>query len=99
MQKEDAYTATLRNAKTLVKYPDLRIVLIAIKAETHIEGHKAPGTISIQALTGRLRLCLPDQEVEIAAGSLITLERALPHDVKALQDSSFLLTISGSGGA
>ncbi len=46
------------------------------------------------ALTGKLRLHLPDQTVELPAGRLLTLERALPHDVEALEESSFLLTIS-----
>ena len=95
LQHEDPYAGTPRNAKTLVKYPELRIVLIAMKSGTHIEGHKTESSIAIQTLTGKLFLGLPDQEVEIPAGSLVTLGRALPHDVKALEESSFLLTISG----
>jgi len=98
LRQEDAWTTRLRNAKTLVKYPDLRIVLIAMKSGTRMEGHKADGSISIQALAGKLRLHLPDQAVEIPAGRLLTLQRALPHDVDALEDSSFLLTISWPRG-
>ena len=63
-----------------------------------MEGHRAEGSISIQALTGKLRLHLPEQTVELPAGRLLTLERALPHDVEALEDCSFLLTISWSRG-
>jgi quercetin dioxygenase-like cupin family protein len=99
LRQEDAWKTTLRNAKTLVKYPDLRIVLIAMQAGTRMEGHKADGSISIQMLTGKVRLHLPDQTVELPAGRLLTLERALPHDVEALEDSSFLLTISWPRGA
>lgn len=98
LRKEAAWTTTARNAKTLVKYPDLRIVLIAMKSGTRMEGHKAAGSISIHALAGKLRLHLPDQAVEIPAGLMLTLERALPHDVEALEDSSFLLTISWPRG-
>lgn len=97
LRQEDAWRSTSRNAKTLVKYADLRIVLIALKSGMRMEGHKADGSISIQGLTGRLRLHLPDQAVEVPAGGLLTLERALPHDVEALQDCSFLLTISWPG--
>jgi len=95
---EGAWKRTSRNAKTLVKYPDLRVVLIAMQAGTRMEGHKADGSISIQGLTGKLRLHLPGQSVELPAGRLLTLERALPHDVEALEDSSFLLTISWPRG-
>jgi hypothetical protein len=39
-----------------VKYADLRIVLIAMKSGIRREGHKADGSISIQGLSGKLRL-------------------------------------------
>lgn len=93
LRQEDAWRITSRNTKTLVKYPDFRIVLISLKSGKRIEGHKADESISIQALTGKLRLHLPGQAVELPAGHLLTLERALPHDVEALEDSSFLLTL------
>lgn len=99
LRREDAWNTTSRNAKTLVKYADLRIVLIAMMAGTQMEGHKADGSISIQGLTGNLRLHLVDQTVELPAGRLLTLERGLLHDVKAMEDSSFLLTISWPRGA
>ncbi len=94
LRQEDPWKNTSRNAKTLVKYPDLRIVLIAMKGGTQMEGHKTDGNLSIHALTGTLRLHLPEQAVELPAGRLLALERALPHDVEALEDSTFLLTIS-----
>ena len=98
LRQEDPWKSTSRNAKTLVKYADLRIVLMAMKAGTLMEGHKADGSISIHTLTGKLRLHLSEQTVELPAGRLLTLERALPHDVEALEESSFLLTISWPRG-
>ena len=98
LRREGPWNTTSRNAKTLVKYADLRIVLIAMKSGTRMEGHKADGSISIQGLTGNLRLHLADQTVELPAGRLLTLERGLPHDVEATEDSSFLLTISWPRG-
>jgi len=98
LRQEEPWKTTSRNAKTLVKYADLRVVLITMKAGTRMEGHKADGSISIHALTGKLRLHLSEQTVEVPVGRLLTLERALPHDVEALEDSSFLLTISWPRG-
>jgi len=99
LRQEDAWTETSRNTKTLVKYPDLRIVLITLKAGGRMEDHQTEGSLAMHCLTGKLRLLLPHQSVELLAGSLLTLERALPHDVEALEDSSFLLTIAWPRGA
>ena len=99
LRQEDPWSTTARNAKTLVKYADLRIVLIAMKSEIRMEGHKANGSVSIQCLTGKVRILLADQTVELSAGRLLTLARGLPHEVEAMEDSSFLLTISWPRGA
>jgi len=99
LRQEGPWKTTSRNAKTLVKYADLRVVLIVMKSGTRMEGHRADGSISIQSLTGKLYLHLPHQAVELPVGCLLTLERALPHYVEALEDSSFLLTISWPKGA
>lgn len=97
MRREEAWQSG-RNAKTLVKYPDFRIVLILMKPNTRMIEHKAAGRISIHALAGRVRLHLPDQTVDIPAGSVLALERAVPHDVEALEESAFLLSISWPQG-
>ncbi len=93
LRQEEAWKTTSRNAKTLVKYPDLRVVLIVMKAGTRMEGHRTNESISLQALAGRLRVHLPGHAAELSAGNLLTLERAMPHEVEALEDCSFLLTI------
>ncbi|HWR13887.1 MAG TPA: hypothetical protein VN577_03610 [Terriglobales bacterium] len=80
-------------ANTLVKYPDLRIVLVALKAGGALHEHRTSGRISIQALTGKLTLHLRDEILELAAGQLATLDHDLVHDVVAQVDSVFLLTI------
>jgi quercetin dioxygenase-like cupin family protein len=98
LRQEHQWSSTSRNAKTLVKYADLRIVLIAMKLGIRMEGHKADGSISIQGLTGNLRVHLANQTVEVPAGRLLTLERGLPHEVEAEEDSSFLLTIAWPRG-
>jgi quercetin dioxygenase-like cupin family protein len=90
-------TATWRdsghNAKELVKYSDLRIALILLKAWKRIEGHKADARISIQTISGRLKLHLSDETVQLGPGQVLTLERGVKHDVEAEEESAFLLTI------
>lgn len=43
-------------------------------------------------------LNLPEQTVELPAGHLLALGRALPHDVEAVEDSAFLLSIAWPKG-
>src|SRR6202162_5042619 len=85
---------TGRSSKTLVKYPDLRIVLIAMKANTRMHEHTAAGRISVHTLNGHIRLHLPEQVVDLPVGHLLALDQCVPHDVEASEDSAFLLTLS-----
>jgi quercetin dioxygenase-like cupin family protein len=85
---------TGRSSKTLVKYADLRIVLIAMKANTQMHEHTAAGRISVQTLKGHIRLRLPGRIVDVPAGHLVALDQCVPHDVEATEESAFLLTLS-----
>ena len=81
-------------AKTLAKYPDLRVVLIVMKAGGRLEKHRAEGCISVQTLDGRIRFNTAEGTVELVAGQMLTLESGIPHDVEGIVDSAFLLTIA-----
>jgi quercetin dioxygenase-like cupin family protein len=98
VRSELSYQEGDRNANTLVKEPDFRIVLTALRPGTRVREHHADGRISVQTLRGRLRLHLPDQTVELPAGHLLALEAGIPHDVEALEESVFLLTIAWPSG-
>lgn len=83
-----------RNSKTLVKHPDLRIVLTALKANESIHEHHAAGSISVETLTGHIRMHVPGHTFGLPAGRMLALEQALPHDIEALENSAYLLTIA-----
>ncbi len=83
-----------RNSKTLIKYPDFRIVLTVMKAGDHIQQHKAAGRISVQTLSGHIRMHVSNKLLDLPIGRLLVLDRVIPHDVEALEDSAFLLTIA-----
>ena len=82
------------NAKTLVKRDDLRVVLIALNANGRMDRHQAPGPITIHALEGRLRVQVEQRKSELGPGQVLFVDAALPHDVEALEQSAFLLTIA-----
>lgn len=86
-----------RNSKTLVKRDDLRIVLTGLRANHRVHEHQAAGSISVQTLTGHICLHVLDWMFDLPAGRMLTLEQLLRHDVEALEDSAYLLTIGGEG--
>jgi quercetin dioxygenase-like cupin family protein len=90
----EAEWAQGQNARTLAKYPDLRVVLIALKKGGRMAEHAAGGTISILALEGLIRVGALGRTFRLPRGGLLTLEKNVPHDVEALEDSAFLLTVS-----
>ena len=98
LHQEEAWLRTGHNSKTLVKQSDFRIVLIAMKKGGHLEEHKADARISIHALSGHLRLQLSGQVIDLPVGHLLALDRGIRHDVEAVEESSFLLTISWPTG-
>jgi quercetin dioxygenase-like cupin family protein len=95
MRESEAYRQTGHTARTIVREPDLRIVLVVMRAGSAIKEHKADDTTSVQALMGRMDLRLPDRVAALPAGALVVLERGLPHSVEAHEDSTFLLTLGG----
>jgi quercetin dioxygenase-like cupin family protein len=86
-----------QNAKTLVKYDRLRIVLIALKARSKIPEHQTEGHISIQTVVGHIRVRAQGRSFELRSGGLLALDEGLPHDVEAVEESAFLLTIAWPG--
>ena len=82
------------NAKTLVKFDNLRVVLTALKARSRIPPHQTEGRISIHTVQGRIQVRAEGRTFNLPAGSLVALDQGLRNDVEALEDSAFLLTIA-----
>lgn len=93
LRREPAYESG-RNAKTMVKYEDFRVVLTAIKGGTRIHDHHSAGRISVQTVAGHIRMRALDRVFDLSQGRLLVLDRAVQHDVEALEDSAFLLTVA-----
>ncbi|HET8936932.1 MAG TPA: cupin domain-containing protein [Polyangiales bacterium] len=98
LRHDDAFARNGHAARTLIHEPDLRIVLVAMKAGSRIREHRANETASIHPLHGHIRLQLENKAVELRAGQLLVLESGLPHDVEAIADGAFLLTLGWRKG-
>lgn len=99
LQNEEPWRTRGHNARTLAKYPDLRIVLVAMTAGSRLHEHRTAARFTIQVLVGRVRLRVEGQTVELRFGDLLSVDRGLAHDVEALDESAFLLTLTSPSGA
>jgi len=88
---------TGRNSRTIVKYDDFRVVLMALKANMRVSEHKTDGRISIQRLSGHIRLNAFGRTFDLRPGSLVALDQGGAHDLEAMEESAFLLTIAWPG--
>ena len=86
-----------QNARTLVKYDDLRVVLTALQAKARMPEHKTEGRISIQVLSGHIQVKASGRTFNLRSGGLLALERGMPHEVEALEESALILTIAWPG--
>lgn len=94
LRQEATWRLRGHNARTLAKYPDLRVVLVAMRERSRLHEHRTTAGITIQVLTGRVRLRVDGRAVELRFGDLLSIDRGLPHDVEAVDESAFLLTLS-----
>ena len=88
---------TMRRAETLLKTPDLRVVLVTMRAGAELSEHTAPGTITVQPLRGRFRFSTDDAAQEIVAGDLVSVTGKVRHAVHCLDEGAFLLTLAWPG--
>ena len=90
--------STGQNARTLIKYDDFRVVLTALQARARLPEHKTEGRISIQVLSGHIQLRAAGRTFNLRPGGLLAFDHGVPHDVEALEESAFLLTIAWPDG-
>lgn len=95
--KAEATWSTGQNARTLVKYDDFRVVLIALAAEARMPDHKTEGRLTIHVLSGHLRLRASERTFNLRRGGVLALDHGVAHDALALEESALLLTIAWPG--
>jgi quercetin dioxygenase-like cupin family protein len=94
LRKGHQYKSTGHAAETLVKCPELRIVLIVLRRDAELKEHRTNQPVSIHLLSGRIRVALPEYEETVEG--LLVIEPGVMHDVTAVTDSAFLLTMPWS---
>ena len=96
LRSEESWQRGDRNAKTLVKEPGFRVVLVALRTGAHLAEHAVHEQATVQVLTGHLTIHVPGRRLDVRAGGLVALEPQVSHDIEALQESAVLLTIAAA---
>jgi quercetin dioxygenase-like cupin family protein len=82
-----------RAAITLMKTPHFRIVLIALGLGKIMREHRAEGPIALLVQQGAIRLTAAGAKHLLKPAGVLALDRVIAHEVEALEESTFLLTI------
>jgi quercetin dioxygenase-like cupin family protein len=80
--------------KRLIQHPDLQMTLRRMKPNTRIPEHYNPGRICVQTLFGYIRMHADGRTFDLRPGQCLVLDRAVVHDVEAVEESAFLLTVA-----
>jgi quercetin dioxygenase-like cupin family protein len=94
LKHEDLWQTEKRNALTLLKGQGLRVVLVAMHADTAIPPHQVESPVTVQVVEGRLQCDTTAESVTLRPGQVLALQPGIRHAVKALEESTFLLTLA-----
>ena len=84
--------------KQLIRFSDSHISLTVMKADARIGLQMNSGRISVQTVEGHIRMHAGSQTFDLPRGRVLVVDRPVPHDVEALADSAFLLTVAQPEG-
>lgn len=96
LTKEKKWKKTDRNAITVYKTTNMRIVLIALRKDAEMVKHSAAGIISVQVLEGKLQFNTDVQSVKLGKGQMLALHEGIPHSLLAKKKTFLLLTITNA---
>ncbi len=97
LREDEHYLRSGRIGRTLVKEGPLRLTLTVIAEGVAADTHHAASPMTLQILEGRLRYRVGDQKFEISRGEVLFFGPGHAQDIRALEDTALLLTITGEG--
>ena len=85
----------LRDAVTtsLIKTPTLQLMRLVLQSGLGLPEHSVAGAISVQCLEGEAVVTTPSRTCHLGAGRLVVLDGGEPHAVRAVTDTSLLVTV------
>lgn len=98
LRKDETYPRTGRVGRTLVKAGALRLTLVVLAEGVEVGTHHAETPMTLQPLDGRLHYRVGGEAFEIGAGEVLFFGPGHAQDIRALEDTALLLTITGGDG-
>jgi quercetin dioxygenase-like cupin family protein len=81
------------SSSTLVRAAHLKVFRLVLPAGKAAPDHEVDGSLTIQCLEGAAELKAHGRTQVLRAGYMVCLSDSEPHAVKALEDTSLLVTI------
>jgi quercetin dioxygenase-like cupin family protein len=78
---------------TLVKTEQFEVLRLVLPRGKSIRSHEVSGAITLQCLEGRVEVDLEDRVIELNAGEWMYLDGSCRHGLRAILDSTVLVTI------
>lgn len=94
LRRDEGYLRSGRVGRTLVKAGSMRLTLTVVAKGVEIGTHHAVSPMTLQPLEGRLRYRVGDEEFEIGQDEVLFFGPGHAQDIRALEDTALLLTIS-----
>jgi quercetin dioxygenase-like cupin family protein len=79
--------------ETLYRHGSLTIALFLFEEGALMPAHAAEGVVTVQVLSGSIKMNAEDQTHTLAAGQMLVLAPGVVHDVLAEEASQMLLTV------
>lgn len=100
IRRDANYLESGRLGRTLVKEGALRLTMTVLAEGAEVGTHHAVAPMILQVLEGRLRYRMAEgeDEFELEAGDLLFFGPGHAQDIRALEDTVLLLTITGGDG-
>ena len=96
LRQDGSYVRSGRIGRTLVKAGPLRLTLTLIAAGVEVGTHHAASPMTLQVVEGRLRYRVDEKEFELGRGELLFFGPGHAQDIRALEDTALLLTITAA---
>lgn len=97
LRQDESYRRSGRLGRTLARSGRLRLVLVALNAGIEIGTHQADSPMTLQLIHGRLGFRVNGQNHELSQGQVLFFGPGDAHDIRALEESALLLTLSAIG--
>lgn len=97
LREDGSYIRSGRVGRTLVKAGPLRLTLTLIAEGVGVGTHHAASPMTLQVIQGRLHYRVDDEEFELGQGEVLFFGPGHAQDIRALEDTALLLTITADG--